>query len=397
MKAIYFDCISGISGDMCLGALIHAGVPLSALERVLASLPLGPIRLSVDPVTDSGIAALSVRVDYSESESHRHYREVSAVIEAGELPDRVKAQAKEVFWNLAVAEAGVHGISPEEVHFHEVGAVDAIVDIVCTLWALDWLKVERIFVSALPVGRGFVSCEHGNLPLPAPAVLELIKGKLPLYGIDIDRELVTPTGAALVATLAEPSRTWPAMVPERIGYGAGTRRTPSPNLLRVVVGDCGEETPGTDAVLVLESNIDDMNPEFFQHLMGKLFAAGALDVFLTPVQMKKTRPGTLITVLGHPRDGRDLADIMFAETTTLGIRFREEKRFIAGRDQITVTLPEGSVRVKCGRGSTSPLTLNLAPELDDCEQLARATGMPLKYLYESAKREAFRLLFEKKS
>jgi len=393
MRGIYFDCFSGISGDMCLAALIHAGVPAAELQRAISSLPFGPVEIGITPVTGSGIAALSVQVRFPEQKCHRHFGEVLSIIEAGELPARVKVWAKEVFWNLAVAEAAVHGINPDEVHFHEVGAVDSIVDIVGILWALDWLRVDRVFVSALPVGRGFVSCQHGNLPLPAPAVLELVKGKIPLYGLDMETELVTPTGAAIMATLAQFTSTWPAMTPERMGYGAGTRQTSTPNMLRVVVGDCPGDGRASDSIVVLETNIDDMNPEFYQHLSARLFEAGALDVFLTPIQMKKNRPGTRITILSPANALSALTNMLFAETTTLGVRFHQEQRFLAQRHELTVALPEGPVRVKYGSALASPTAATVSPELDDCERLARASSIPLKYIYDSAKREAYRLLF----
>jgi len=296
----YFDCFSGISGDMTLGALIDLGVPLPWLKESIAALPLPGFDITVSDLEYNGIKAKRVEVHAHGDHHHRHYSDIRALIEKSPLPEQVKATALSIFRCLAEAEAGVHGCTPEEVHFHEVGAVDAIVDVVGSALGLHRLGVTAAAASAIPNGRGFVVCRHGRLPIPAPATVAILKGK-PTYGTDVEYELTTPTGAAIVSTVANKFGPMPMMATAGIGYGAGRRNLePGPNLLRIVIGEASARRSEhvndfkQDQIVVVESSIDNMNPEIFGFLMDRLFEEGALDVAWIPIQMKKNRPGTLM-------------------------------------------------------------------------------------------------------
>ncbi|MCL5045577.1 MAG: nickel pincer cofactor biosynthesis protein LarC [Actinobacteria bacterium] len=406
MRVIYFDCFSGISGDMCLGALIDAGVDPDALRSELAKLGVGGYQLEVARVEKRGLGATDVAVRLAEEPGHpagehrhpagehrhhRHLRHIEEIIGGSDLSAGIKERSLKIFRRLAEAEALIHRTSVEAVHFHEVGAVDAIVDIVGTVIALELLGIERVRASRLPLGSGFVRCQHGLIPVPAPATLELLKG-VPVYDPGIEAELVTPTGAAIVTTLADGFGAFPEIKVQRIGYGAGKRDLAGPNVLRVVIGEAtGEENPGTprldgldtDRVWVVEANIDDMNPEFFGYVMEKLYEAGVLEVFFTPVQMKKNRPATILTVLTEKSLLDQIVETILIETSSLGVRVREEVRFKAERQVVTVQLPVGPVRVKVGRLRGS--VINLAPEFEDCRSLARESGRPIKEIYEMAR------------
>jgi uncharacterized protein (TIGR00299 family) protein len=378
MKILYFDCFSGISGDMTLAALLDLGLPLERLKKELGKLDLANYSLEVHRGSRSGISALGLEVRLgSEEEPHRHFSDIRELIERSSLDPEVKRLSLAIFLSLAEAEAKVHKKRVDEVHFHEVGAVDSIVDIVGTAIGIHFFKPDRIYSSELPMSRGFVRCQHGLLPLPAPATLEILKG-YPVTSVDMDRELVTPTGAAIVATLSSKPSPFPAITLQGIGYGMGKRDFPDrPNLLRLVVGE-RMETYHADRAVVLESNIDDMNPEFYDYLMERLFQKGALDVALSPLQMKKNRPGTLLRVIAEEKDGEALSELILQESTTLGVRSFPVNRKKLPREVREVETRYGKVRVKVSGG------LRFQPEYEDCRRVAMEKGVPIQEVYREA-------------
>ena len=384
MKIAYFDAFSGLSGDMTVGALLHLGVSLEALRAELAKLPLSGYQLSQGERVQSGIRATKFNVEVREPLGERSFRAIARLLQESTLIPQVKETALRIFTVLAEAEGRVHGVAPEAVHFHEVGAVDSIVDIVGAAFGLHALGIEKIYASALPMGKGFVPSRHGVLPIPGPATVELLKG-WPVRLEDGDAELVTPTGAAIIAAVAQREAV-PQLQLAAVGYGAGERTLPDrPNLLRVLVGATGE-TPREEQLLVLETNIDDLNPELYEHVMERLFTAGARDVFLAPVHMKKNRPGVLLWVLGEIADRDKLSTILFAETSTLGVRSYPVARLALRRESREVVTAYGSVRVKLAHGPDG--RINVAPEYEDCRRLAREKEVPLKLVYEAAVRSA---------
>jgi uncharacterized protein (TIGR00299 family) protein len=375
MKILYFDCFSGISGDMTLSALLDLGLPREKLKAELEKLGLGNYSLEISEGSRSGIAALGLEVRVGpQEEQHRHFADIRRMIEDSSLAQRVKDSSLAVFHRLAEAEGKVHKRALEEVHFHEVGAIDSIVDIVGTAIGVDYFRPEAIFSSELPMGRGFVQAQHGRLPLPAPATLEILKG-LPVKSVELEGELVTPTGAAIVAALSSKTLPFPAMTVQRVGYGMGKKEFPDrPNLLRLVLG----EAPGNylaDRVAVLESNIDDMNPEFYDYLMERLFRLGALDVSLSPVMMKKNRPGTLLRVIADEKDTEKLSEAVLQESTSLGVRKYLVDRKKLPREVREVETRFGKVRVKVSGH------LRFQPEYDDCRRIAMEKGVPIQEVY----------------
>jgi pyridinium-3,5-bisthiocarboxylic acid mononucleotide nickel chelatase len=385
MKIAYFDCFSGISGDMTLGALVDAGAPLEALRQGLARLPVGGWKLTADKVRKAGVAATFVRVEITaQQHHHRHLRDILKMIESAELPPRAAERATNIFRRLGEAEARIHGVPIEKVHFHEVGAVDAIVDIAGAALALELLGIERVYGSPVNVGGGTVGTEHGTLPVPAPASVELLRGA-PTYSSGIEKELTTPTGAAILSTLAAGIGAQPAMKVAAVGYGAGSWDLPGqPNVLRVMVGEAAaaDAGAGDETLSVLETNLDDMTPEVAGWVMEQALAAGALDVFSSPVQMKKNRPGLLLTVLCEPAAAERLTALLFRETTTLGVRSHTVRRRALDRTQETVQTPWGAVAVKVAR--LDGAVVNAAPEYEDCARVARERGVPLKQVMAEA-------------
>ena len=381
MKTAYFDCAAGISGDMCLGALVHAGASLPDLLRQLAMLPISDYQVSSAPVQKNGILGTAVTVVAAGNQAGRNLADILQLIEGSALSPTVKNKSARIFQRLAAAEGAVHGISAAEIHFHEVGAIDAIVDIVGTVICLELLEIDEIIASPLPMGHGFVRCAHGLLPLPAPATQQLLQG-LPVYGIDQAGELVTPTGAAIISTLAAGFGPMPAMTVSQLGYGAGTKDFPFPNLLRISLGQRIPAQPvflpAGEEIIVLETAIDDMNPEIFTYLWEKLFSLQALDVFLIPVQMKKGRPGTLLTVLCKDCTAESITALLFQETSTLGIRQRREHRAVCSRTAVTISTAIGDCQIKVSRFSQAE---NIAPEYESCRQLALINHLPLKEVY----------------
>ncbi len=384
MKIGYLDCIGGIAGDMMLASLIEAGVPEQAMLEVFRSLNLPNWEWHSERVEVSAISARRVNITVHEDQPHRHLEDVLEVIERAEVPSRVRQNANAVFHKLAEAEAKVHGTTPDRVHFHEVGAVDAILDVLGSCWGLDYLGVERVVCSPLPMGRGFVKAEHGTLPVPAPAVVELLKG-VPTYGIPIQGETVTPTGAALVVALCHSFGEQPPMRWEAVGYGAGTAIRPLPNLLRLFVGTSTATEHGLglwESIVQIETQVDDATPQQLGYLMERALERGALDIFFTPVQMKKNRPGVLITVLSAPEQAQRLIDMLLTETPTLGVRYSLLHRHILQREYRTVSTSYGEVRVKVARSGER--VLHLAPEYEDCARLARKHEVPLHQVMQEA-------------
>lgn len=473
MKLAYWDCPTGLAGDMCLGALVDAGVPLAYLSEQLEKLGIADeYELTAEKVQRNGQAATKVRVNltstiaqaqenqalvaegelvvdhqthshthrhehphehHSQAHSHphsghahsttaiassatssdhapaRHLPEIEHLIQAAGLPERATAWSLAIFRQLAEAEAAVHGVSPAEVHFHEVGATDAIVDVVGTCLGLDWLGVDQIYCSALPTGGGVVQTAHGLLPVPTPAVLKLFElRQVALYENGIHRELVTPTGAAIATTLAAQFGSPPAMTLQRVGLGAGSRNLPIPNIVRLWIGEgegmvsppvMGRSRPAShphgtssptagasslETVVVLETQVDDLNPQAIGYLFERLFATGALDVFTQPVGMKKSRPGVLLTVICHTAIVDACEKVLFAETTTLGIRRSLQQRTILQREFHTVQTDFGPVTVKVARQFTGGPILNVQPEYEDCAQLARQQGVPWRDVHQQA-------------
>ena len=379
MKIAYFDCFSGISGDMTLGALVDAGCNLAEMETHLRRLPVPGWKISSEKVVRRGFRATHVKVESSDLQRHRSLSDILQLIERAGLPVPIAERASRIFRRLGEAEALVHGVPIEKVHFHEVGAVDAIVDIVGAAAGFEQLGIEEFFCSALNLGGGRVNTQHGNLPVPAPATAELLRGA-PTYSNGIQRELVTPTGAAIVATLASQFGPQPEMTVAAIGLGAGSAElAEQPNVLRLFVGENAvrrDDATLDEDLLVLEANLDDMSPQVYGYFAERALEAGALDVFSIPVQMKKNRPGQLVTVLCKPADREKLSDLLFRETTTLGVRESNVKRRTLQREIIAVETSLGSIRMKVAR--LNGHILNAAPEYEDCQKIAAERGVPLK-------------------
>jgi pyridinium-3,5-bisthiocarboxylic acid mononucleotide nickel chelatase len=384
MKAAYFDCFSGISGDMTLGALVDAGCSLDVLRAKLQGLQVPGWEISCEKVWKNGMAATHVRVKTQDMQTHRSLTTIVGILEKSDLAQRVKERATAIFRKLGEAEAAVHDVPLEKIHFHEVGAVDAIVDIVGSCIGFEDLGFEKFACSALNVGGGTAKMAHGVLPVPAPATARLLMGK-PTYSNGVQKELVTPTGAAIVSTLCDTFGPQPAMSVNAIGYGAGTVDLETqPNVLRLMVGELAEKSTDTHSgtIRVLEANLDDMNPQIFGYLLDKALGAGALDVFATAVQMKKSRPGTLVTILCKPEDENKFQEMLFAETTTLGVRSHLVERHALPRELVKVATRFGEVRVKLSRDGGR--IQHASPEFDDCRKLAEEKNVPLHEVMEQA-------------
>jgi pyridinium-3,5-bisthiocarboxylic acid mononucleotide nickel chelatase len=392
MKIAYFDCFSGISGDMTLGALVDAGCDLAELEIQLRRLPVPGWTISSEKVMRRGFRATQVKVECSDPQRHRSLSEILRLIDRAALPAPVAERASRIFNRLGQAEALVHDAPIEKVHFHEVGAVDAIIDIVGAAAGFEWLGIEEIFCSALNVGGGRVDTQHGSLPVPAPATAELLRGA-PTYSSGISRELVTPTGAAIVASVASRFGPQPEMTVAAIGLGAGSAElAEQPNVLRLFVGEAAARRKDAELdedLLVLEANLDDMNPQIYSFFAERALEAGALDVFSIAVQMKKSRAGQLVTVLCKPEDREKFADMLFHETTTLGVRQSQVTRRALQRECVAVQTPHGLIRMKIAR--LRGQILNVAPEYEDCRKAAAEYGVPLKQVLAEATFEFHKL------
>ena len=384
-RVLYFDCFSGISGDMTLGALLDIGLPLEDLKAALGSLAMSGFDVSAERVLRAGVSATKFVVrEHSApgtqpsapgTHAHRHLAGIFKLVDQSALSAAGRDQAKAMFERLAEAEAAIHQMPVEKVHLHEVGALDSIIDIVGTVFGLEWLGADRIVCSPLNVGGGMVNSAHGMFPVPAPATVKLL-GEAPVYSGVVQKETVTPTGALIATTYAQSYGPVPAMRIERVGYGAGDRDdVGTPNVLRMLVGRSAETSPG-ERVTVIECEIDDMNPQLFGVVMDRLYAAGALEVFYVPVQMKKNRPGTLLTAIVAPERRSAMADVIFRETTTIGLRHYDVDRECLAREIVTVDTSLGPIRVKVS--SRDGRVMNAVPEFDDCARLAAAHNLPVK-------------------
>lgn len=383
MRIAYLDCASGISGDMTLGALVDAGAELAAIQAAIDTLGLPSCCLAVHEVKKCGFRATQISVEHEPEHKHRHLHHITAMIDKSSLTPRARELATRIFRQLAAAEAKVHGSTIEKVHFHEVGAIDSIADIVGSAVGFDLLGVERVICSPVPTGRGFVEISHGRCSIPAPATGELLRG-VPLAQLDVEGELTTPTGAAIVAALAKQFGPAPAMTVERIGYGAGQKDFPQANILRVLVGEDSttlratsetERRPRTESIILLETNLDDASGTAIGHCVDRLWEAGALDVALVPIQMKKGRPGLLVSVQARPEEADRLADILFVETPTLGVRRSIVERTVLVRESLEVQTAWGKIAGKIAFLPNG--AKRFAPEYEDCRRIAGERGLSL--------------------
>ena len=378
-KILYFDCSAGASGDMTLGALLHLGVSVDELNTELAKLPIKGFEIDIHKVNKKGVEAFKVDVLVTEEDAHhRGLTTIKNIINESTLGDNVKDTAIQIFTKLGEAEAKIHGTTVDKIHFHEVGAIDAIVDIVGTAILLDKLQVDEVYASSIHTGSGFVTCQHGTMPIPAPATLELLKGA-PIYSTEIKGELTTPTGAAILSTLTKEFGQIPLMKVDKIGYGAGTKDLAIPNVLRVSLGYLEEASLDCRQQWILECNIDDMNHELIDYVMDKLFQVGAKDVYLTPIQMKKNRPALKLSVLYDREIEEEVFRVIFTETTSIGIRKYPVEKIMLDRKTKSIETTWGSVNVKLAyyKGQL----VNAAPEYEDCKRLAEKTGLPIKQIY----------------
>ena len=370
---------------MILGSMIDAGLSPHLLRKELRKLQIPTVRLKVKKVLKGGISATQVIVEgRDETRSHRNLKELLRIVERSDLEPEVKKKSKEIFQRIASVEAKIHRKPIDRIHFHEIGGLDSIVDIVGSVWGLQQMGTDEIHVSKVNVGAGFVKCEHGVLPVPAPATLSLMKGK-PIYSSGVEKELLTPTGAAILTSLGSEFGPMPLMRVEKIGYGAGRDDLPHPNILRLMIGTSMEKS-GKEKVTVIETNIDDMNPQFYDYIMEKLLTMGVLDVFFTPIMMKKNRPATLLTVICPSERMLSIIDFLLRETTTLGLRWHEEERAHADREILTLKTKYGEIHFKLARWEGK--AISLSPEYEDCKRLALKKGVPLKEIFEAANKVA---------
>ena len=384
----YFDCFCGISGDMTLGAFIDIGVPLSWLKDSLEKLPLKNFDISVESIFRSGIKAQCVNVLTKDNLKSRHYSEIKDLVQNSPLSQKVKQKSLEIFERLATAESEIHGQPKEKVHFHETGGIDAIVDIAGTALCMEYLGIEKVIASRIPLGTGFVSCQHGTLPVPAPATISILKG-VPVYGTEIPHELVTPTGAAIITSLADSFENIPDMIVKKTGYGAGKRDLKTiPNLLRIIIGTPANHMSDyqNDRISIVETCIDDMNPEFFGFLMDRLFEEGAVDVYLIPVFMKKNRPGTMIQVLCRKNRKKSIINRILSETTSLGVRYYDVQRAKLARKQINLKTTYGIIKAKEIQQSNG--SFRIVPEYEICKKIALEKNIPIRIVYDTIAKEA---------
>jgi len=395
MKIAYFDCFSGISGDMTIGALLDAGLKIETLEEELKKLGFSGYQLEVKKVVKKGISATQFKVKIKEKGVERRFKDILTILEKSKLDEEIKNETKKIFFNIAQAESKIHQKDIDKIHFHEIGGLDSIIDVTSAVIGTKTLGIEEIHSSALPVGKGFVKCAHGVIPIPAPATLELLKN-IPTYCGGIESEMITPTGAAIISTLAKSFGKRPLMKIERIGYGAGEKEFTIPNLLRVSIGEKILKDENfkdgyvSDEAVLIETNIDDMNPEFYDYIMDQLFSQGALDVFLAPIQMKKNRPAHMLSIIVYEQNLNEILEVLFSESTTLGVRIREIKRLRLAQQNFIAETKYGKIRVKVGmfKGEIK----NIAPEYEDCKKIAKQHKVPLKEIYDEVKKITYNKL-----
>jgi pyridinium-3,5-bisthiocarboxylic acid mononucleotide nickel chelatase len=384
MKIAYFDCFCGISGDMVIGAFLDLGLPLDYLKEQIAQLEIPKVDLNAQKINKKGISATKFDVVYPHEHVHRNFFEIEKIILDSTLSDYVKTMSIKIFTRLAQAEGKIHDQPLEKVHFHEVGAIDSIIDIVGAAICFEFFGIDKIFASKISVGCGTIKCAHGIIPVPVPAVVELFKD-VPIVPSGIETEIVTPTGAAILTTYAEKFGYLPEMIIEKSGFGAGHKDLDRPNVLRVILGN-NEEVSGLvyEDITVIETNIDDMNPQFYEYILEKLFAVNVLDVFLTPIIMKKSRPGTLLTVLCKQENLESIIEVIIQETTSIGVRYRTMHRLKMQRKIETIDTSYGEVRIKISESEGK--ILSKTPEYQDCVEIARKNNIPLKKIYSEINR-----------
>jgi len=388
MKTLYFDCFAGASGDMILGAMVAAGVEPGFLREQLSLLPVDGFSINFETVSKSGLSATYARVETAHEHKHRHLSDIKKIIESSRLSDAVKQRAVQIFTRLAEAEARVHNEPVDHVHFHEVGALDAIVDVVGAAICFEALRIDRFICSPIHVGSGMVKMAHGQFPIPPPAVTELLKG-VPFYATDIKGELLTPTGAAIITTVCNEYGPIPQMMTETTGYGAGTREYQDfPNVLRVLLGETEDKSARDERLWMLETNLDDVSPQIIGYVMDRVLELGALDCFFTPVQMKKNRPGVLLSVLCGREEKEAVMRLLFMETTTLGVRSYEVTRRALERSVVRVETQYGPIDVKVAH--LDGRVVNEMPEFEQCRQAAASANVPLKVVEEAARAELWK-------
>jgi pyridinium-3,5-bisthiocarboxylic acid mononucleotide nickel chelatase len=391
MKSLYFDCFSGVSGDMILGALVDSGVDLETIKRELEKLKLTGYSLKAYKTKRGEISGTKVDVELAETKNDphhhgRHLSEIKKIIEESNLSEEVKKKSLNVFQKIGVAEAEIHNIPLEKVHFHEVGALDSIVDIVGSIVGIVSLNAVKIYASAINTGEGMVKCDHGTMPVPAPATVKLLEG-IPCYSSGVKKELATPTGVAILSEMVDEFGSLPPMKIQGSGFGAGGHEIEStPNLLRLIVGEMEEVNGSVENMIMVETNIDDMNPEFYEHISQRLFDAGAVDVFSSPILMKKNRPAQKLSILAPSTVFQKIQKIVFEESTTFGLRYYSVGRALLDRKNVVVETVYGSVNVKVG--SLNGEVLQIAPEYEDCKALAKEKQVPLKQIYNETLQKA---------
>lgn len=389
MKILYFDCFSGVSGDMILGALVDAGLDLQMLKKELGKLQISDYAIEARTTEKNKIRGTKFDVRVQEGHVHRTFKDICEIVNRSALNKEVKEKSLEIFKSLARAEAGIHSTTIDRVHFHEVGAVDAIIDVVGAVIGIQMLAIDEIRSSPIHVGTGFVKCQHGEIPVPAPATLELLKG-IPVFSHGIKSELATPTGVAILRTLVKTFGEMPAMKIEQIGYGAGSRDLTIPNLLRICIGTVANAPYEQDEVMLLESNIDNMSPELLAYACEQLLKQGVLDVFTTPIMMKKNRAGTLLSVITTRDQVDDALATIFSEVSTLGVRISHHNRKKLARKIIRVSTEFGELSVKIGMANGS--IKSIQPEYEECRELASAHNQPISRIHESAREAARKFL-----
>ena len=391
MKIAYFDCFSGVSGDMILGALIDAGLDIRELESELGRLKISGYKIKAEKTARKGISGTKFSIDVIEQNVSRKLKDIVEIVDQSDLDDDIKDLSKKTFEELAMVEAKIHGKSIEEIHLHEVAGIDSIIDVVGSLIGIKKLGIEATYSSKVHVGTGFLECRHGVLPVPAPATLAMLKG-IPIYSRGIEAELATPTGICVLKTLSRSFGIMPEMKVEKVGYGAGSRELAIPNLLRVYLGETDEDEYEKDEVILIETNIDDMNPELLAYASEILLKQGVLDVFMTPIFMKKNRPGTMLSVLTTRDKLDEVLLTFFTEITTLGVRIHRLERKKLSRKVISVKTRFGEIKVKIGKIGNQ--IKNIAPEYESCREIAVKQRIPLKDVYDEAKEAARKALFE---